>query len=210
MACVVFLFVFYNLHCHSLMFQLSVLAGFSCSYMRFYALSRPATHEAHLPPAVRVRLFSENVVCFASKENTPKDGSSDGGKVAFLLLHCPEFSECENTSCCGFVVTGAHLRSASACFSGYLLSVCFVWLKGWSGWPKLIEKGRDGKTEKRKKWDPTKITFNHNARQQYLNKLCMISNIDPYDLAVHDWITDLDTSPPLTYPDILNYLLMLP
>jgi len=31
-------------------------------------------------------------------------------------------------------------------------------------------------------------------------------NIDPYDLAAQNWITDPDALPPLTYPDIVNDL----
>ncbi|XP_062847691.1 ATP-dependent Clp protease ATP-binding subunit clpX-like, mitochondrial [Trichomycterus rosablanca] len=58
----------------------SVHKGFSCSHIQLYTLSRGASHEAHLLPAVQVRSFSESALCFASKENTPKDGSSDGGK----------------------------------------------------------------------------------------------------------------------------------
>ncbi|KAK3558165.1 hypothetical protein QTP86_011861 [Hemibagrus guttatus] len=54
--------------------------GFSRLHVRFYALRRPSTREAHLPPALQVRLFSESAVCFASKDNTPKDGSGDVGK----------------------------------------------------------------------------------------------------------------------------------
>lgn len=65
------------------MLQLSVFAGFSRSHIKFYALSRTVTHEVHLPPAVRVQSFSKSAVCFASKENTPKDGSSEGGKVLY-------------------------------------------------------------------------------------------------------------------------------
>lgn len=72
------------------MLQLSVFAGFSRSHIKIYGLSKTATQEAHLPLAVQVRSFSESAVCFASKENTPKDGSSDGGKVLFLF--------CSNTA----------------------------------------------------------------------------------------------------------------
>uniref|UniRef100_A0A8B9J5K8 Caseinolytic mitochondrial matrix peptidase chaperone subunit b n=2 Tax=Astyanax mexicanus TaxID=7994 RepID=A0A8B9J5K8_ASTMX len=54
--------------------------GFSSSRIQFFALSRPASREAHLPPTVQVRLFSETAVCFASKDSTPTGGSNDGGK----------------------------------------------------------------------------------------------------------------------------------
>ncbi|KAL2093336.1 hypothetical protein ACEWY4_010648 [Coilia grayii] len=55
-------------------------AGFSSTRVQLFALSRPASREVHLPPHVRVRSFSETVVCFAAKDGTPKDSSSDGGK----------------------------------------------------------------------------------------------------------------------------------
>lgn len=35
----------------------------------------------------------------------------------------------------------------------------------------------------------------------------MIQNIDPYDLAAQDWITDRDALLSLTYPDIVNDLI---
>ncbi|XP_058263598.1 ATP-dependent Clp protease ATP-binding subunit clpX-like, mitochondrial isoform X1 [Hemibagrus wyckioides] len=54
--------------------------GFSLLHVRFYALRRTSTREAHLPPALQVRLFSESAVCFAVKDSTPKDGSGDVGK----------------------------------------------------------------------------------------------------------------------------------
>lgn len=65
------------------MLQLSLFTGLSCSHIRFYALRRAVTCEAHLPPPLQIRSFSESAMCFASKDNTPKDGSSDGGKVLF-------------------------------------------------------------------------------------------------------------------------------
>ncbi|XP_026775136.3 ATP-dependent Clp protease ATP-binding subunit clpX-like, mitochondrial [Pangasianodon hypophthalmus] len=58
----------------------SAHTGFSRSHIKFYAVSSRVIREACLPPAVRVRSFSESAVFLASKENTPKDGSSDGGK----------------------------------------------------------------------------------------------------------------------------------
>ncbi|GAA6093190.1 ATP-dependent Clp protease ATP-binding subunit clpX-like, mitochondrial [Tachysurus ichikawai] len=54
--------------------------GFLGLHVKFYALRSPANHEDHLPPALQVRLFSKSAVCFASKQNTPKDGSGDVGK----------------------------------------------------------------------------------------------------------------------------------
>ncbi|XP_077424935.1 ATP-dependent clpX-like chaperone, mitochondrial isoform X2 [Vanacampus margaritifer] len=54
--------------------------GLSCSRLQFYSLSRHGPRDAHLPPHVRVRSFSETAVCFASKDGTTKDTGSDGGK----------------------------------------------------------------------------------------------------------------------------------
>ncbi|XP_064878299.1 ATP-dependent Clp protease ATP-binding subunit clpX-like, mitochondrial isoform X2 [Oncorhynchus nerka] len=54
--------------------------GLSCSRIQLYALSRPGSCEAHLPPRVRVRSFHETAVCFVAKDGTTKDGSSDSGK----------------------------------------------------------------------------------------------------------------------------------
>ncbi|XP_054633142.1 ATP-dependent Clp protease ATP-binding subunit clpX-like, mitochondrial isoform X2 [Dunckerocampus dactyliophorus] len=54
--------------------------GLSCSMLQFYSVSRHGCRDAHLPPRVRVRSFSETAVCFASKDSTTKDNGSDGGK----------------------------------------------------------------------------------------------------------------------------------
>ncbi|XP_031657420.1 ATP-dependent Clp protease ATP-binding subunit clpX-like, mitochondrial isoform X1 [Oncorhynchus kisutch] len=54
--------------------------GLFCSRIQLYALSRPGSCEAHLPPRVRVRSFHETAVCFVAKDGTTKDGSSDSGK----------------------------------------------------------------------------------------------------------------------------------
>nr|XP_057931116.1 ATP-dependent Clp protease ATP-binding subunit clpX-like, mitochondrial isoform X2 [Doryrhamphus excisus] len=54
--------------------------GLSCSMLQFYSVSRHGCRDAHLPPRVRVRSFSETSVCFASKDGTTKDNGSDGGK----------------------------------------------------------------------------------------------------------------------------------
>ncbi|XP_012697610.1 ATP-dependent Clp protease ATP-binding subunit clpX-like, mitochondrial isoform X1 [Clupea harengus] len=62
------------------LFNTAQKAGLSSSRVQLFALCRPASRETHLPPSVRVRSFSEAVVCFASKEGTPKDSSSDGAK----------------------------------------------------------------------------------------------------------------------------------
>ncbi|XP_041966060.1 ATP-dependent Clp protease ATP-binding subunit clpX-like, mitochondrial isoform X3 [Alosa alosa] len=55
-------------------------AGFSSSRVQLFALCRPVSRDTHLPPSVRVRSFSETVVCFASKDGTTKEGSGDGAK----------------------------------------------------------------------------------------------------------------------------------
>ncbi|XP_062402825.1 ATP-dependent Clp protease ATP-binding subunit clpX-like, mitochondrial isoform X2 [Sardina pilchardus] len=55
-------------------------AGFSSPRVQLFALCRPVSRDTHLPPSVRVRSFSETVVCFASKDGTTKEGSGDGGK----------------------------------------------------------------------------------------------------------------------------------
>ncbi|XP_061891239.1 ATP-dependent Clp protease ATP-binding subunit clpX-like, mitochondrial isoform X2 [Entelurus aequoreus] len=54
--------------------------GLSCSMLQFYSVSRYGSKDAHLPPRVRVRSFSETAVCFAAKDGTTKDSGSDGGK----------------------------------------------------------------------------------------------------------------------------------
>uniref|UniRef100_A0A4W5Q9Y0 Caseinolytic mitochondrial matrix peptidase chaperone subunit X n=1 Tax=Hucho hucho TaxID=62062 RepID=A0A4W5Q9Y0_9TELE len=61
---------------------MSQMRRLSCSRVQLYALSRPGWgfREAPLPRVVRVRSFHETAVCFASKDGTTKDGSSDGGK----------------------------------------------------------------------------------------------------------------------------------
>lgn len=46
-----------------------------------FSLGRQGSREAHVPPWVRVRSFSETVVCYGSKDGTTKDSGSDGGKV---------------------------------------------------------------------------------------------------------------------------------
>ena len=48
--------------------------------------------------------------------------------------------------------------------------------------------------------------LNLNARQRYIEKLKTINNVDPYNLTAKDRIQDPDALPPLTYPDIVNYL----
>ncbi|XP_075998276.1 ATP-dependent clpX-like chaperone, mitochondrial isoform X2 [Genypterus blacodes] len=52
--------------------------GLSCSRIHVFALSRRSFRETQLLPRVRVRSFSETTVCYASKDETTKDG--DGGK----------------------------------------------------------------------------------------------------------------------------------
>lgn len=59
---------------------------------------------------------------------------------------------------------------------------------------------------KEKEKGPYWEKLNATALKRYLDKLSEINNIDPYDLAAQDWITDPDALPPLTYLDIVNYL----
>lgn len=61
--------------------DVAVVTGLSCSRIQLFSLSRQGSREAHLPPRVRVRSFSETAVCYASKDGTTKDSGSDGGKV---------------------------------------------------------------------------------------------------------------------------------
>ncbi|XP_035378808.1 ATP-dependent Clp protease ATP-binding subunit clpX-like, mitochondrial isoform X3 [Electrophorus electricus] len=56
------------------------VTGLSWSRIHLFALGTSVFPESHLSSEVRVRLFSQTAVCFASKDGTPKDGSSDGGK----------------------------------------------------------------------------------------------------------------------------------
>ncbi|XP_061532034.1 ATP-dependent Clp protease ATP-binding subunit clpX-like, mitochondrial isoform X2 [Phycodurus eques] len=62
------------------LFLNSAHRGLSCSRLQFYSLSRHGSRDAHLPPPVRVRSFSETAACFASKDGTTKDSGSDGAK----------------------------------------------------------------------------------------------------------------------------------
>ncbi|KAK9958524.1 hypothetical protein ABG768_008314 [Culter alburnus] len=48
--------------------------------------------------------------------------------------------------------------------------------------------------------------LNNTAKQRYLEKLLDINTIDPYDLPVTEWTKNPEALPPLTYPDIVNYL----
>ncbi|CAL8261398.1 unnamed protein product [Merluccius merluccius] len=54
--------------------------GLSCSRIHLFSLSKCGPHETHLPPRIRVRSFSESVVCYAAKDGTTKDGANDSGK----------------------------------------------------------------------------------------------------------------------------------
>ncbi|KAG7522885.1 ATP-dependent Clp protease ATP-binding subunit clpX-like, mitochondrial isoform X2 [Solea senegalensis] len=54
--------------------------GLSCSRIQFLSLSRQGSWETPLPTRVRVRTFSDTAACYASKDGTPKDSGSDGGK----------------------------------------------------------------------------------------------------------------------------------
>ncbi|KAK7151618.1 hypothetical protein R3I94_008072 [Phoxinus phoxinus] len=59
---------------------------------------------------------------------------------------------------------------------------------------------------KEKDKGPYREKLNATAKKRYLDKLSLINQVDPYDLVAQDWITDPDALPPLTYPDIINYL----
>lgn len=56
----------------------------------------------------------------------------------------------------------------------------------------------------------TKVLYreklNTSAKQRYLEKLCGINQIDPYELPAGDWSNDLNALPPCTYMDMVNYL----
>ncbi len=53
---------------------------------------------------------------------------------------------------------------------------------------------------------PYREELNTSARQQYLEKIEEINNIDPYKLPAAEWRKNPYALLPLTYPDILNYL----
>ncbi|XP_016366014.1 uncharacterized protein LOC107706719 [Sinocyclocheilus rhinocerous] len=62
--------------------------------------------------------------------------------------------------------------------------------------------------EKRKEKEsgPYRDKLNVNAKQRYFEKLKTINDVDPYELPAPEWISDPEALPPLTYPDIVNYL----
>lgn len=64
--------------------DVAVVTGLSCSRIQWFSLSRQGSRETHLPLRVRVRSFSETVVCYAPKDGTTKDSGNDGGKVIFV------------------------------------------------------------------------------------------------------------------------------
>lgn len=64
-----------------------------------------------------------------------------------------------------------------------------------------MEKGKE------KEKVPYREKLSLNAKQRYLEKLITINGIDPYDLAAQDWTQDPDALPPLTYLDVVNYLI---
>ncbi|XP_041952352.1 uncharacterized protein LOC121712273 isoform X2 [Alosa sapidissima] len=48
--------------------------------------------------------------------------------------------------------------------------------------------------------------LNATAKQRYLEKLCEINQIDPYELSAGEWSRDMNALPPCTYMDMVNYL----
>ncbi|XP_049459045.1 uncharacterized protein LOC125905196 [Epinephelus fuscoguttatus] len=63
-----------------------------------------------------------------------------------------------------------------------------------------MEKGKENDR------GPYRDKLKLNARQRYIEKLQMLNNVDPYDITAKDWSQDPAVLPPLTYPDIVNYL----
>ncbi|ROL40978.1 hypothetical protein DPX16_3526 [Anabarilius grahami] len=58
------------------------------------------------------------------------------------------------------------------------------------------------KTEKK----PYRDKLIKDARDRYLEKLSSVRNIDLYELTALSWSADPALVPPLSYPDIVNYL----
>ncbi|KAA0724061.1 ATP-dependent Clp protease ATP-binding subunit clpX-like, mitochondrial [Triplophysa tibetana] len=52
----------------------SVYKGLSCSRVQLFTLTKPVSHEVHLPQVILVRSFSQTSVCLALKDSTPRDG----------------------------------------------------------------------------------------------------------------------------------------
>ncbi len=50
--------------------------------------------------------------------------------------------------------------------------------------------------------------LNTSTKQQYLEKTEEINNIDSHNLPAAEWRKDPDALPPLTHPDIVNYLVI--
>ena len=47
-------------------------------------------------------------------------------------------------------------------------------------------------------------------RRRYHEKISRIDNVDPYTLRKNDFLFEKDFYPKITYPDIVNYLLLAP
>ncbi|XP_041349329.1 uncharacterized protein LOC121368656 [Gigantopelta aegis] len=52
--------------------------------------------------------------------------------------------------------------------------------------------------------------LNKEERIRYMGKLELIASEDPYEIAVSAWSEDVCLLPPVTYPDIVNYLVFSP
>ncbi len=63
-----------------------------------------------------------------------------------------------------------------------------------------MEKGKENEG------GPYRDKLKLNAKQRYTEKMQTINGVDPNVLTTKDWIQDPDALPPLTYPDIVNYL----
>lgn len=61
------------------------------------------------------------------------------------------------------------------------------------------------KTREKEK-GPYREKLNQPAKLRYLEELTTINHNNPHDLEAQDWIANPDTPPPLTYSDIVNYL----
>ena len=44
------------------------------------------------------------------------------------------------------------------------------------------------------------------ARARYIDKIAAVKGMDPYEIGAKEWGKSADLLPPLTYPDLVNYL----
>ena len=49
-------------------------------------------------------------------------------------------------------------------------------------------------------------TLEHDAKFRYLEKIREIDGIDPYSIPKADWTTNLEEFPPVSWPDLVMYL----